>query len=169
MFYKPKGVTSTLKDPHARWTISDFLPKGVRRIFHVGRLDKESEGLMILTNDGELANIISHPRFGIKKTYIVEVEGKDLGKRLLSRVKRGVRLKDGPFMPQDAVLIKDGVIRFSLVEGRKREIRRAMRAIGYRVKRLVRIAIGPLRLPKGMKPGELRPIKEKEINALKKK
>jgi pseudouridine synthase len=166
IFYKPRGVVSTLRDPHAESTISDFLPKDVGRIFHVGRLDKDSEGLMILTNDGELANVISHPRYGIEKTYIVELEGKGFGKDFLRRLRRGIELEDGPFIPLNVVLIGRGIIKLSLVEGRKREIRRAMKALGYRVKRLKRISIGPIHLPRDMKPGEIRPLGEEIIKAI---
>ncbi len=158
IFYKPVGVVSTLEDIHAEKTLMDFIPKDFPRVYPVGRLDKNSEGLMILTNDGDFAYRIMHPKFGVDKTYIVEVEGKILSNREISRLKEGFMLEDGPFLPKRVEKLSGRTLLIVITEGRKREIRRALRKIGRRVKRLRRIAIGPIWLPDDMKPGEIKPL-----------
>ncbi|MBC7098707.1 rRNA pseudouridine synthase [Candidatus Bipolaricaulota bacterium] len=163
-FYKPRGVVSTLADPHAERTLRDFLPAGLR-LFPVGRLDKDSEGLMLLTDDGDLAFRLSHPRFEVKKRYLVEVN-RPLSPKALKRLELGIALSDGPFRPTDVRRVGSKGVELSLHEGRKREIRRAFSSLGYRVERLVRLAIGPVELG-GLLPGELAPLTEAELGKLK--
>jgi 23S rRNA pseudouridine2605 synthase len=166
-FNKPAGVTTTLRDPHAGRSLAFYLPPGPR-VFPVGRLDRESEGLILLTNDGELAHRVQHPRYGIEKEYMVEVEG------LISRgaaqgLLRGVRLEDGP-----ARALAVGPIQRSrrtsgltlvMAEGRKRVVRRMLDSVGHPVRRLVRIRVGPIRLG-STRPGSARALRPAEIAAL---
>ena len=160
--YKPRGVTSTLADPHAERTLAEFIPPGLR-LFPVGRLDRDSEGLVLLTDDGDLAFLLTHPRFGMEKRYLVELD-RPLARRDLARLRAGISLEDGPFHPE--VLQVDGTkVHLSLREGRKREIRRGFSALGYRVLRLVRLAIGPVELG-GLSPGELATLSQEELAAL---
>ena len=160
--YKPRGVTSTLADPHAERTLAEFVPTGLR-LFPVGRLDRDSEGLVLLTDDGELAYFLTHPRFGVKKRYWVELD-RPLARRDLARLRQGVRLEDGLFAPKGLKATGKGV-ELSLSEGRKREIRRGFSALGYRVTRLVRLTIGPVTLG-DLRPGEVVPLSQEEVDAL---
>jgi 23S rRNA pseudouridine2605 synthase len=162
--YKPRGVTSTLSDPHARRTLAEFVPPGLR-LFPVGRLDRDSEGLLLLTDDGELALVLSHPRYGVRKRYFVELD-RPLSRRELGRLRAGVELPDGPFRPVCVRRAGPNALVLSLAEGRKREIRRGFRALGRRVVRLVRLSIGPLELG-DLAPGELRELSPREVGALK--
>jgi len=162
-FYKPRGVVSTLADPHAKRTLSEYLPSGLR-LFPVGRLDKDSEGLIILTDDGDLAFRLTHPRFQVKKRYRVEV-GRPIAPRDLARLKAGLLLDDGPFQPTCVRKVDEKRVELTLHEGRKREIRRAFLSLGYRVERLVRLSIGPIELGR-LRPGELVPLSEAELGAL---
>jgi pseudouridine synthase len=160
--YKPRGVTSTLADPHAARTLAEFVPPG-KRLFPVGRLDRDSEGLVILTDDGELAYFLTHPRFGVEKRYLVELD-RPLARRDLARLRRGLPLEDGPFRPE-GLRVSGTHVQLSLREGRKREIRRGFSALGYRVVRLVRQAIGPVQLG-GLRPGEAKPLSPRERERL---
>jgi 23S rRNA pseudouridine2605 synthase len=164
---KPRGVTTTLGDSHARRTLAEFIPKGPR-LFPVGRLDRDSEGLLLLTNDGRLANRIQHPRFGIEKEYLAEVSGHP-GRGVPNRLTSGVRLDDGPARAVAARLVgtKGGTaaLRVVMVEGRKREVRRMMEAVGHPVVRLVRTRIGPLRLG-SLRVGESRQLAPEEVRSL---
>jgi pseudouridine synthase len=161
--YKPKGVTSTLTDPHAKRTLAEFVPKGLR-LFPVGRLDRDSEGLILLTDDGDLAFRLTHPRFQVRKRYRVELD-RPIFSGDLARLREGLVLEDGPFRPLEVRKLADRVVELSLHEGRKREIRRGFSALGYRVKRLVRLAIGPVELG-ALRPGELAPLSNTELRAL---
>ena len=161
--YKPRGVTSTLHDRHAARTLSEFIPSGLR-LFPIGRLDRDSEGLMILTDDGELAQWLSHPRYGVPKRYQVELD-RPLASQDLKRLKGGLSLEDGPFRPFDLRIVAPKVLELSLAEGRKKEVRRGLSASGYRVIRLVRLAMGPISL-EDLRPGELRPLQRSELRAL---
>jgi 23S rRNA pseudouridine2605 synthase len=165
--HKPPGVTTTLNDPHAHRTITEFLPAGPR-LFPVGRLDRDSEGLLLLTNDGRLANRVQHPRFGIEKEYLAEVTGRP-GRGVPARLTAGVELDDGPARAVAARLVdtREGrsAIRLVMVEGRKREVRRMMEVVGHPVLRLVRTRIGPLRLG-GLRPGQVRSLTVEEVRAL---
>jgi 23S rRNA pseudouridine2605 synthase len=164
---KPAGVTTTMSDPHAARTLVEFIPKGPR-LFPVGRLDRESEGLLLLTNDGRLANRIQHPRFGVEKEYLAEVSGHP-GRGVPNKLTSGVRLEDGPARAVSARIVgtKGGTaaLRIVMVEGRKREVRRMMEAVGHPVGRLVRTRIGPLQLG-SLRTGEVRQLTPEEIRAL---
>ena len=166
-FNKPAGVTTTLRDPHAGRSLVSFLPSGPR-VFPVGRLDRESEGLLLLTNDGELAHRVQHPRYGVEKEYMVEVEGL-ISRNAAHQLLAGVPLEDGL-----ARALAVGPIHrsreasgFTLVmgEGRKRVVRRMLGAIGHPVRRLVRIRVGPVRLGR-TRPGSARALGPAEVTAL---
>jgi 23S rRNA pseudouridine2605 synthase len=164
---KPRGVTSTMRDPHAERSLAEFLPEGPR-VFPVGRLDRESEGLLILTNDGELAYRLQHPRHGVEKEYLAEVEGQ-VTRAALRRLTDGIELEDGLAR---AVRVKEvqrragkTALSITLAEGRKREVRRMMEALGHPVRRLVRVRIGPV-LVGSLRPGKRRPLSQGEIAEL---
>ena len=166
-FHKPAGVTTTLRDRHAASDLRAFLPSG-SRVFPVGRLDRDTEGLLVLTNDGELANRLTHPRHGVEKEYLAEVEGAPTERRL-SRLRRGVELEDGPAR---ALSVRAsgrtgsrGAVRLVMGEGRKREVRRMLEAVGLPVRRLVRVRVGPLRLGT-LAPGTVRALSPDEVRAL---
>jgi len=161
--YKPRGVTSTLADPYAECTLADYNPPGVR-LAPAGRLDRDSEGLVLLTDDGELIYRLTHPRFAVPKRYrvtLTRVPGQDV----IARLAEGFELDDGPFRPVDVRRIGGREVELSLLEGRKREIRRAFQHLGHRVERLVRLSIGPVALGV-LRPGELVPLTEVELKDL---
>jgi pseudouridine synthase len=167
-YHKPVGVVSTMSDPEGRRAIGDVVRDLKAHLFPVGRLDFESSGLVLLTNDGELAQRLSHPRFQIAKVYRVKVRGRP-DERALERLRNGVRLDDGVTAPAEvsveAVLPSKARLRLVLREGRQRQVRRMCEAVGYPVERLSRIAIGPLRL--GTLPvGETRELTPRDILAL---
>ncbi len=161
--YKPRGVTSTLADPHAKSTLARYVPTGLR-LAPVGRLDKESEGLVILTDDGELTYRLTHPRFGVRKRYRVTVT-RSPSRDELARLREGVELADGPFRPARVRRTGAQELELTLHEGRKREIRRGLAAVGLRVGRLVRLSIGPLEIG-DLAPGEMAPLSARELEAL---
>jgi len=146
---KPRGFVCTRDDPRGRPTIYDLLPAEYRTLFNVGRLDADSEGLVLLTNDGDAAQLLLHPRYGAERVYVAEVEGR-LGPDDLERMQRGVELEDGPARVKRVRVLgaKDARSRVQLVlaEGRKREVRRIFGAIGHPVRRLRRIRHGGIRL-----------------------
>ena len=164
---KPAGVTTTLGDRHAARPLSEFLPEGPR-VFPVGRLDRESEGLLLLTNDGTLAYRLQHPRYGVEKEYLVDVTG-DVPKRLVSLLVDGIPLTDGMARAARAAILgrtsDRSSLRVVMVEGRKREVRRMLETLGYPVRRLVRVRIGSVKL-RGLPPGALRPLVMEEIAGL---
>ncbi|MBI4260549.1 MAG: rRNA pseudouridine synthase [Actinobacteria bacterium] len=164
---KPAGVLTTMGDPVGREDVTRFLPEG-SRLFPVGRLDRDTEGLLLLTNDGELGNRITHPRYGVEKEYLAEVEG-PVGPRELTALRRGVLLEDGVAraLGVRAVGRSRGrtALRVVMGEGRKREVRRLLAAIGLPVHRLVRIRVGPIRLGR-MRPGEVRDLTPREVRDL---
>jgi len=166
-FHKPAGVTTTLRDAHAAADLRRYLPPEPR-LFPVGRLDRDSEGLLLLTNDGELANRLAHPRHGVEKEYLAEVEGTPT-ERHLARLRRGVQLDDGPAKAIGARGAGGsggrGALRLVMGEGRKREVRRMLDAVGLPVRRLIRVRIGPLRLGR-LRAGEIRELDPDEIQAL---
>ncbi len=169
LFHKPKGYLSTVTDPQKRPTIFDLVKiKG--RVFPVGRLDKDSEGLMLLTNDGDLAYALTHPKFQVEKVYEVQVEGIPSTK-VLEQIKKGVLLKDGLTSPAQARVLKilEGEkkcwLEIKIHEGRKREIRRMLKTLGHEVISLCRVAIGPLQLSL-LPSGEWRTLNEKELKEL---
>jgi pseudouridine synthase len=165
--HKPAGVTTTMRDPHAASDLRRFLPPGPR-VFPVGRLDRDTEGLLILTNDGELANRLAHPRHGVEKEYLAEVEGAPT-ERQMARLRRGVELEDGRAVPVSARPVARsggrGAVRLVMGEGRKREVRRILDAVGLPVRRLVRVRLGPLRLGR-LRAGEVRELAPEEVRAL---
>lgn len=161
--YKPRGVVSTLRDPHAGRTLAEFIPPGLRLV-PAGRLDRDSEGLVILTDDGDLVYRLTHPRFGVPKRYRVVLD-RYITKGDLERLSRGIELADGPFSPDRVRRLGPREVELVIHEGRKREIRRAFRALGYGVVRLVRTAMGPVELG-DLAPGEIRPLGPEELRAL---
>jgi pseudouridine synthase len=166
--HKPPGVVTTMRDPQGRPDIRSLLPPDAAGVVPVGRLDRDSEGLLLLTNDGDLANRLTHPRFGVEKEYLAEVEGAP-GAAHLARLRRGVALEDGLARPV-AVSIVDrhgerAALRVVMTEGRKREVRRMLHEVGLPVVRLIRTRIGPITLG-GQPPGELRALTPEEIQAL---
>lgn len=178
MLNKPKGYVTTLFDPEGRPKISDLLIGVKERVYPVGRLDYHSEGLLLLTNDGELTHQLTHPGFGIKKTYLVKVKGKP-DQEKIQALRQGVRLRDEngrlhPFersSPAQVEIIKKGksqtntTLKVKIGEGKKREIRRMMEAIGHSVLKLERVKFGSLNL-KGLKRGEFRYLTPEEIERL---
>ena len=168
--HKPSGVLTTLRDPEGRRTIRDLLPRDLDRIFPVGRLDVETEGLVLLTNDGDLAHVLLHPSHGCEREYRVVVKG-ELGERAVRALERGVWLEDGRTAPARVRSVRvdpdAGITRFGLVlrEGRKRQIRRSLIALGHPVKTLVRVRMGPLRLGR-MPRGQARPLGLEEVEGL---
>lgn len=171
MFHKPKGVITSLSDPKGRQTVKDYLRGVKERVYPVGRLDYDSEGLLLLTNDGELANRLMHPKFGVPKTYLATVRGVPDGGDL-EKLASGIRLKDGMTRPAEAEYedvapdLKSAVIRITIREGRNRQVRRMFEAIGHPVGRLKRIGYGPLQL-EGLARGKIRPLTDAETKALK--
>lgn len=170
LFYKPRGYLTTLYDPHNRKTIKPFLEKLPFPVFYVGRLDKESEGLLLLTNDGDLANKLLHPRYGVPRTYHVWVKPKLSEKAIKEVLKKGFNLEGKIIKPIEFKLIKTSrenyIYQVTVKEGIKREVRKMVSYLGGEVLRLLRIAFGPLKL-KNLKPGEIRPLTEEEIEKLK--
>ncbi len=165
-FYKPRGVVSTLEDRHAERTLKEFIPPDAKGVHPVGRLDRDSEGLMIFTNDGQVTYVLTHPRFEVPKTYVVTYEGGPPLQTMVRKLRAGLMLHDGPFQPRSVEAVGERTIRLTITEGRKREIRRAFRKLGADVVRLVRIQMGPIPLDPDLQPGELRPLKDDEIQAL---
>jgi 23S rRNA pseudouridine2605 synthase len=167
-FHKPAGVVTTMSDPQGRPDLRTYLPTDGPRVFPVGRLDRDSEGLLLVTNDGELANRLLHPRYGVEKEYLAEVDGTPT-ERQLRRVRRGVELEDGPAHAVAARSVAAsggrGAVRVVMAEGRKREVRRLLAAVGLPVTRLVRLRIGPVVLG-GLPPGSLRELEPEELRAL---
>ncbi|GAB2718512.1 pseudouridine synthase [Paenibacillus thermoaerophilus] len=171
MLYKPKGYISSVTDPRGRRTVMDLVKSVGVRVYPVGRLDYDSEGLLIMTNDGEFANALTHPRHHVPKTYLATVKGVPHGSQL-EKLAAGIELEDGVTAPaeveyQDVDLdANESVIRITIYEGRNRQVRRMFEAIGCTVVRLKRIAIGPLQLG-GLSRGKHRPLTPQEINELK--
>jgi 23S rRNA pseudouridine2605 synthase len=165
---KPRGVVSTMTDERGRAAIADFLGNVPQRVFHVGRLDADSEGLLLLTNDGALAHRLTHPSYGVAKTYLAEVPApvpKDLRRRLLA----GVELEDGSARADEFRVVDSvpgrALVEVVLHEGRKHIVRRLLAEVGHPVSRLVRTAIGPVKLG-DLKPGRTRRLTPPEIAAL---
>jgi 23S rRNA pseudouridine2605 synthase len=167
LIYKPIGVVSTASDPEGRPTVIDLVP-AEPRVVPVGRLDADSEGLLLLSNDGELVLRVTHPRFGMTKTYVATVAGKP-NSRLVRKLVAGVELEDGVARARRARLIQatpdQGLIELVMTEGRNREIRRMLASLGHPVQRLVRTAIGPL-TERNLGAGEWRRLDTGEVAAL---
>jgi 23S rRNA pseudouridine2605 synthase len=160
---KPGGVVTTAKDTHGRRTVVGLVPSEPR-VFPVGRLDADTEGLLLLTNDGDLAHRITHPSHGVEKEYLVHVRGR-LTAGELRRLREGVELDDGVTAPADASQPQPGVIRLTIHEGRNRQVRRMCDAIGHPVLRLVRTRIGPI-TDRSLRPGDWRELSTGERRAL---
>lgn len=160
---KAAGVVTTASDPEGRPTVLDGLP-AEPRVFPVGRLDRDSEGLLLLTNDGELAHRLTHPSFGVEKEYLAHVAGRPRPEAL-RRLRRGVELDDGPTAPAKVAQVEPGVLRIVVHEGRNRQVRRMCDAVGHPVRRLVRVRIGPISDHR-LGPGEWRELAPDEVRAL---
>jgi 23S rRNA pseudouridine2605 synthase len=165
---KPRGMVSTMSDPQGRPCLADLVSHREQRLFHVGRLDADSEGLILLTNDGELAHRLTHPSFGVQKTYLAEVAGavpRDLGKQL----RAGVELEDGIVQVDSfRVVGRAGarvMVEVVLHEGRNHVVRRLFAAVDHPVQRLIRTVVGPIRLG-DLRPGRTRPLNRGEIGEL---
>lgn len=165
---KPAGYVTTMDDPQGRATVADLFPETSRRLFSVGRLDRDTTGLLLLTDDGELAHRLMHPRFHVRKTYVAEVDGvpDDADLRALAR---GVTLDDGPTKPAEVELVAEGAgvatVRLTIAEGRKRQVRRMLSHVGHPVRALTRVAFGPLTLGT-LEEGATRPLSAAEVAAL---
>ncbi len=162
---KPKGYVTAMSDPEGRPTVGDLVRDRVERLFHVGRLDADTEGLLLLTNDGELAHRLSHPSYEVPKTYLAEVLGpmaRDVGKRL----REGVELDDGIVRVDSFRLVDSNanrvLVELVLHEGRKHIVRRALAEVGHPVQRLLRTAVGPVQLG-SQKPGKIRNLTRDEL------
>lgn len=160
---KPAGVVTTASDPQGRATVVGLVPPEPR-VFPVGRLDADTEGLLLLTNDGDLAHRLTHPSFGVDKEYLVEVEGRP-GRGVVRRLRDGVELEDGVTAPAKVSAVGDHLLRITIHEGRNRQVRRMCAAVGHPVRRLVRVRIGPIS-DRRLGPGEWRPLRQDEVRAL---
>ncbi|MGJ3509268.1 pseudouridine synthase [Enemella sp. A6] len=165
---KPRGVVSTLSDPEGRPTLADYLEDRRERLFHVGRLDTDTEGLIILTNHGEFAHRLAHPSYEVPKTYLAVVEGR-VSPSEIRRLQKGVTLEDGPVRP-DRVTLKNAhgdrsMVEVVLHEGRNRIVRRMFDAIAHPVRELARTRIGPVRLGR-LPSGESRDLTREELGAV---
>jgi 23S rRNA pseudouridine2605 synthase len=160
---KPAGVVTTAADTHGRPTVTALVP-AEPRVFPVGRLDQDSEGLLLLTNDGDLTHRLTHPSFGVLKEYVAEVEGEPT-RAGVRRLREGIELDDGVTAPAKASLVAPNVLRITIHEGRNRQVRRMCEAIGHPVRRLVRTRIGPI-TDRALAPGEWRPLTQDEVRAL---
>ena len=165
---KPRGVVSTMSDPRARRTLGDLVADRPERLFHVGRLDTDTEGLILLTNDGDFAQRVAHPSYELTKTYVAEVTG-ELQKTTVKRVLAGVDLDDGPVQARSFKVVSAtrdrSIVELVIHEGRNRIVRRLLDEVGHPVTRLTRTAIGPVRL-QGLRSGELRELTLDELGVL---
>ena len=165
---KPRGMVTAMTDPEGRPTVGDLIEQRTDRLFHVGRLDAETEGLLLLTNDGELSHRLTHPSYEVPKTYFAEVIGpiaRDVGRRL----KAGVELEDGIAKVDEFRLMSSSgnrvMLELVLHEGRKHIVRRLLEEVGHPVQRLVRTSVGPVHLG-DMRAGKMRPLTAQELSAL---
>lgn len=165
---KPIGMVSTMSDPQGRPCVGDVVGDRRERLFHIGRLDADTEGLLLLSNDGELANRLSHPRYGVRKTYLAEIKGpvaRDVGRRL----KAGIELEDGPVSVDSFRLVestaRQALVEVVLHEGRQHVVRRLLDAVGHPVQRLVRTSVGPIRLG-DLRSGRTRRLTQAEVTSL---
>lgn len=170
IFNKPKGVMTTLQDPHAERTVADFFKDVSERLFPVGRLDRDTTGLLLMTNDGELSFRLTHPKFGVKKRYIAKVRGVVTDEEVRT-LEKGVPLEEGPTAPcrirVETRTPKGTMLEVVLHEGKKRQIRRIFDTIGHRVLELERVSYGSLALGE-LKPGQKRELHPQELKALQK-
>lgn len=164
--HKPEGVVSTAKDTHGRPTVVDLVARPDRRLYPVGRLDADTTGLILLTDDGDLAERLTHPRYEVPKTYVAHVKSRGaVADRALQRLQRGVELDDGRTAPARVRRLGPDVLELTIHEGRKRQVRRMCEAVGHPVFKLQRVAIGPLKLG-SLRPGDSRELTADEETAL---
>ena len=169
---KPRGVVSTMSDPEGRPTLTDYVADRPERLFHVGRLDTDTSGLILLTNDGEFAHRMAHPSYEVDKTYVAEVDG-EVTKETLQQLLAGVTLEDGPVTVSQARLVSAGqgnargrsIVELVIHEGRNRIVRRLLDHVGHPVRRLTRTAIGTVQLA-GLRDGTLRELSTDELGGL---
>jgi 23S rRNA pseudouridine2605 synthase len=160
---KPPDVVSTVSDPQGRKTVIDLVPEEPH-VVPVGRLDADTTGALLLTNDGELANRLAHPRYGVEKTYVAEVRGTP-SPEVIAALEEGVDLEDGRTAPAKARLLTPGIVELTIHEGRNRQVKRMLEAVGHRVIRLHRIAYAGLTL-EGLEPGQWRELEPSEVERL---
>jgi 23S rRNA pseudouridine2605 synthase len=165
--HKPAGVVSTAHDPQGRRTVVDLVPEARTRLYPVGRLDADTTGLILLTNDGDLANHLMHPRYEVPKTYRAKVANGPVGERALRTLREGVELDDGRTAPARVRPLGPGELELTIREGRKRQVRRMCEAVGHPVVGLRRIAFGPLHLG-DLRPGAHRRLSPAEVERLRK-
>jgi 23S rRNA pseudouridine2605 synthase len=163
--HKPLGVVSTARDTHGRTTVLDLVPRGAARLYPVGRLDADSSGLILVSNDGELANRLTHPRHEVPKTYRAVLGGGPVGERALRELRAGVELDDGPTAPTRVRRLGAHELELTLHEGRNRQVRRMCAAVGHPVIALRRERFGPLALD-GLGAGEHRRLTDSELASL---
>jgi 23S rRNA pseudouridine2605 synthase len=163
---KPAGVVSTASDTHGRRIVTELVPSDAR-LYPVGRLDADTTGLILLTNDGELANRLMHPRYEVEKVYRARVEPSPVQAPALRVLREGVELDDGRTPPARVRQVEPGLLEIAISEGRKRQVRRMCEAVGHRVVGLRRVALGPLRLGE-LAEGESRPLTPAEVERLRK-
>jgi 23S rRNA pseudouridine2605 synthase len=161
---KPPGVVSTAHDTHGRPTVVELV-RSRRRLYPVGRLDAETTGLILLTNDGELAERLTHPRYGVEKVYRAKVRPPRVSSDALRQLGDGVRLEDGMTAPARVRSVRPGLVEIAIREGKKRQVRRMLEAVGHDVTALVRVSFGPLGLGR-LEPGESRRLKPAEVDRL---
>ena len=165
---KPRGVVSTMSDPQGRRTLTDLVSDRPERLFHVGRLDTDTEGLILLTNDGEFAQRVAHPSYELDKVYVAEVQGV-ADRSVVRRLRAGVTLEDGPVEVSGCRLVSTArdrsIIELTIHEGRNRIVRRLLEAVGHPVLRLTRTAVGPVGL-RGLTPGASRELTSDELGTL---
>jgi 23S rRNA pseudouridine2605 synthase len=165
---KPRGVVSTMSDPEGRRTLQDLVADRPERLFHVGRLDTDTDGLILLTNDGDFAHRLAHPSYEVDKTYVAEVDGR-VAPATLRRLLGGVTLEDGPVTVSKARVVQaapdKSIVELVIHEGRNRIVRRLLDHLGHPVRRLTRTAIGPV-LVRGLAAGELRDLTREELGQL---
>ena len=162
---KPKGVLSTAADTHGRRTIVDLVPSRGARLYPVGRLDQDSTGLILVTNDGDLAQRLTHPSFEVPRTYRATVRPVPVSERALRTLREGVELDDGRTAPAKVRQVKPGVLELTIHEGRNHQVKRMCEAVGHRVRTLQRVRFGPLRLD-GLPEGAHRRLKQAEVEGL---
>lgn len=169
---KPRGVVSTMSDPEGRPTISDYVAERPERLFHVGRLDTDTTGLLLLTNDGEFAHRMAHPSYEVDKTYVAEVDG-EVFRSTLKRLREGVVLEDGPVQVSQVRVVETGrgaaqgrsIVELVIHEGRNRIVRRLLAEVGHPVRRLTRTRFGPVSLGR-LPEGEMRDLTKDELGTL---
>jgi 23S rRNA pseudouridine2605 synthase len=163
--HKPAGVVSTARDTHGRKTVVEMVGPDAGRLYPVGRLDADTTGLILLTNDGDLANRLMHPRHGVPKTYRVTLGGGSIDDAALRRLRKGIELDDGKTAPAAVRRLAPDTIELTIREGRKRQVKRMCQAVGHRVRSLERVAFGTLVLG-DLAPGEHRELEPREVESL---